>query len=39
MRADGVKHLMNETLAFKRSDGITTEQAATIGVGLLVSAI
>ena len=28
---------MNEDLAFKKPDSVTTEQAATIGVGLIVS--
>ena len=27
---------MNEDLAFKKPDRVTTEQAATIGVGLIV---
>lgn len=30
------KFLMNENLAFKKPEGVTTEQAATIGAGLLV---
>lgn len=35
--ADGVKFLMNENLTFRKPEGVTTEEAATIGVGLLVS--
>lgn len=30
------KFLMDEDLTFKKPEGVTTEQAATIGVGLLV---
>jgi hypothetical protein len=34
--ADVVKFLMDEDLTFRKPERITTEQAATIGVGLLV---
>lgn len=30
------KFLMNEDLTFKKPEGVTSEQAATIGVGILV---
>jgi hypothetical protein len=34
--ADVAKFLMNEDLTFRTPEGVTTEQASTIGVGLLV---
>ena len=32
-----LQHLMNEHLSFRKPENLTVEEAATIGVGLLVS--